>query len=187
MQDQLTAPGTKGVIGKILTHPLRLRCLIALANRQASAAQLAREFGKDPGTVDYHVKELLKVGAIEEADSQKNNGATERFYRAIIRPFTTDEENAELSLKERNDWAATVLQMIVADATYSLEAAKLAERPDHNIVRFPTNVDEQGWKDLNKAAEQFLERAYDVEAETCARGGGDIPVRVVSLIFEMPR
>lgn len=183
----LTQQKTKGVIGDIISHPLRVSCLVALANRKASAAQLAREFKVDPGTTDYHVKKLLKAGAIELIETVKNNGADEALYRAVQRPLMNDEESAALSDDERTEWVERVLGLITADASASLQAGTFSERPDHNIVRFPTNVDEQGWKDLNKAAEQFLERAYDVEAETCARGGGDISVRVVSLVFEMPR
>jgi DNA-binding transcriptional ArsR family regulator len=185
-----TALQSKGTIGKIISHPIRVQCLIALTERKASVAQLARDFDVDPGALASHVKKLLEAGSIELVEVRKNNGARERFYKAVERPEISDEESDAMSREERIEWCEHIVALIMADLSLALPTT-LAERPDHAVIRFPTLVDEQGFKDLSQAAGEFLERAYDVEAESAGRmvesGEKAIPTRVMGLVFEVPR
>jgi len=174
-------------LAKLLSHPLRVKTLIALTERKASCAELAKDFNVDPGTLAWHMEQLKDAKAIRLIESKPAKGSTEHFYRAITRAEVTNGENSDLSDAERLDFSKIIVQLGMADASLSIEAETFAQRSDHSVIRFPTNVDEQGWKDLNEAAGEFLDRAYSIEAESAGRGGGDIPVRVVALVFEMPR
>lgn len=49
---------------KALTHPLRAAILNALADRDASPIELAKEMGASLPNVSYHVRALLKLGAV---------------------------------------------------------------------------------------------------------------------------
>ena len=50
---------------KALAHPLRIRILALLAERDASPVQLAQRLDATLGTVAYHVRTLQKLGLIE--------------------------------------------------------------------------------------------------------------------------
>ena len=49
---------------KALSHPLRATILNALADREASPVELAREMKESLPSVSYHVRALHKLGAI---------------------------------------------------------------------------------------------------------------------------
>src|ERR1044072_8530230 len=83
-------------LGASVAHPLRSRCLTILAGRTASPNELAIELQEDVGNVSYHVKQLLKMEAIELVSERPVRGAVEHFYRAVKRPQLTDEESAAL-------------------------------------------------------------------------------------------
>lgn len=181
-----TTTKVKRSLANLLSHPLRIQSLIALTERKASCAELAREFEVDLGTLYFHLDKLHKADLIEVVEQRPAKGSTESFYRAAQRPEIDEDENAALSVKGRLKWSKRIVALILADADTSIQAETFAERPDHSVIRFPTNVDQQGWEDLNEAAKQFLAKAMDIEAQSAGRGGGGIPVRVVSLVFEMP-
>lgn len=175
---------------KIVSHPLRVRCLIATAERETSTTKLAEDLGVNVGTLWTHLKKLEEAGAIEEVRSESVRGGVERFYKAVQRPLTSNEETASMSPEDRAEWASRVFQLMIADAAYALEEGTFAQRPDHNAIRFPCNLDEQGWKDVTEVYEKAFERALEIEAESAGRiiesGEDSKPVRVMSMVFEFP-
>lgn len=176
---------------KIVVHPLRIRCLIAMAERETSTTKLAHELGVNVGTLWAHVRRLEEAGLIEEVHSESVRGSREYFYKAVQRPLTTDEETAEMTPQDRLKWAERVVQMIMADAAYAIEEGTFAERPDHNAIRFPAHLDQQGWEDVTNVYTEAFEKALEIEAESTGRminsGEASIPVRIMSMVFEMPK
>lgn len=88
-------PGTPGAAGearppltierpdqlKALGHPLRLRVLELLADREARTNRaLAGELGVDPGHLHFHVRMLLRAGLIEPT---AGGHGREKPYRAV--------------------------------------------------------------------------------------------------------
>jgi DNA-binding transcriptional ArsR family regulator len=178
-------------LGAIVAHPLRTRCLTVLSDRTASPNELAQELGEDVGNVSYHVKQLLKMEAIELVRERPVRGAIEHFYRAIRRPVLSYEENLNLSVEERMRFSRLVLQFSVADAATAIDSGSLGQRADHHLTRLPVQVDEEGWRELSDLHAEMLQRAMDVEAASAERMSGDpesagIPARVISMFFEMP-
>jgi DNA-binding transcriptional ArsR family regulator len=49
---------------KAVAHPLRAAILTALADREASPTELAKEMGEPLPNVSYHVRALHKLGAL---------------------------------------------------------------------------------------------------------------------------
>lgn len=185
-------PASLASLRDIVCHPLRIRSLIYLTERSASVAEMAEEFGADKATISYHVKKLEAAGAVEVAEiREKPRGPHETVYRALQRPLMDDEESAALPTAERQTWIERIFAMIVADATAALQSGTFAARADHNIARFPTVVDEEGWVDLTVLLAETLDRSMDIQAESAARMIEDpkarsIPVRVMTMLFESP-
>lgn len=178
-------------LGAIVAHPLRSQCLTILAERTASPNQLAIALEEDVGNVSYHVKQLLKMEAIELVSERPVRGAVEHFYRAVKRPQLTDEESAALSLDERLRWARHILQVSTADAATAIETTTFGQRPDHHVSRLPILVDEQGWAELGEIYGEALQKSLDVQAASAERmttdsDGAGIPATIVTMFFEMP-
>jgi DNA-binding transcriptional ArsR family regulator len=68
---------------KALGHPLRLRILRLCGDRALTNKQLADRLDRDPGTVLYHVRQLVEAGLIEPAEVRTgDSGALEKPYRS---------------------------------------------------------------------------------------------------------
>ncbi len=77
---------------KALAHPLRLRILRLCWQRELTNKQLAERLDRDPGTVLYHVRQLLKAGLLEPAPFRTGeSGAPEKPYRAKARSWWLDD------------------------------------------------------------------------------------------------
>ncbi len=76
---------------KALAHPLRLRILRLCGLHELTNKQLADRLGQDPGTVLYHVRQLLSTGFLEPAEVRTGaSGALEKPYRSTGRSWHLD-------------------------------------------------------------------------------------------------
>jgi len=181
----------EATLGATVAHPLRCRCLAILADRVASPAEIARELRMEVSNVGYHVNALAEAGLIEEVGQRPVRGAVEHFYRAIVRPITSDEEEAELSHPERMSFARTIWSLIAANATTAIEAGTLVERANHHLTRVPLKVDEQGWTEMTQAYMELYERVYEIQTASAERLGAnpdDPGISALSVLacFETP-
>src|SRR6201989_792642 len=117
-----TRRSPEATLGATVAHPMRCRCLAILADRVARPAEIARELGLEVSNVGYHVSALAEAGLIEEVGQRPVRGAVEHFYRAIMRPISSDEEQEDLTYPERNSFARTIWSLITANATTALAA-----------------------------------------------------------------
>lgn len=77
---------------KALAHPLRLRILRLCIDRELTNKQLAERLGRDPGTVLYHVRQLVDAGFLLPADVRTGpSGALEKPYRSTARSWWLDD------------------------------------------------------------------------------------------------
>ena len=92
---QPTGPGKKPAASdleiKALAHPLRLRILRLCGLHELTNKQLADRLGQDPGTMLYHVRQLLSAGFLETAEVRTGeSGALEKPYRSTGRSWNLD-------------------------------------------------------------------------------------------------
>ena len=93
--EQTSADGKKPAASareiKALAHPLRLRILRLCGLHELTNKQLADRLGQDPGTVLYHVRQLLSTGFLEPAGVRTGvSGALEKPYRSTGRSWNLD-------------------------------------------------------------------------------------------------
>jgi DNA-binding transcriptional ArsR family regulator len=174
----------------LVASPARIKTLVVLVERTASPKEIADEIGETLRSVSYQVKELLKLGLIEPVRVEPRRGAVAHFYRATIRPIWSDAEWAELSIEERQRFAAWTLSLVNCDVAEALEARTFNARPDAHSSRTPFYVDERGWKEINEIQNEALERSLEVGTAAAQRlaenGEQGIHGRAVMLCIEMP-
>jgi hypothetical protein len=182
---------SKSSLGAIVGHPIRTRCWTILTERTASPNELKDMLGASINDVAYHVKVLRDMNVIELVDTKQRRGATEHFYRAIERAFSTDEDTASRSIENRTELARHVCQLALADQAIALEEGTFCERPDHYVTRIPLRVDEEGWRELNAAYADLVARIFDAQdnsAQRMASGESEAGIKAtaVAMFFEMP-
>jgi DNA-binding transcriptional ArsR family regulator len=174
-----------------VAHPIRSKCLVILAEREASPAEIAKELNLDVSKIGYHVTALADAKLIELTRTQPVRGAVEHFYRAVQLPYVTTEQEGERRLADRRVYAESVWSIVAANAAHSFETGTYLRRNDHYLTRFAFNVDERGWQDAAAAHAELEARIFDIQKEAAERmvETDEKPMRAVSFQswFEVPR
>ncbi|TFJ91512.1 ArsR/SmtB family transcription factor [Lentibacillus salicampi] len=79
---------------KVISNPLRSRMIALLFEQPMTPKQTADLLGKNPGTVYYHIQQLVKhdILEIESVDTEK--GVVEKYYRAKAVSFRNPEQES---------------------------------------------------------------------------------------------
>ncbi|HEX3737650.1 MAG TPA: hypothetical protein VHV53_08920 [Solirubrobacterales bacterium] len=184
----------KSTAAAVLAHPLRVRILALLNERDLSPVEFCRE-GFAPESMDvshvaYHFRELAEYGCLEVIEENKRRGSIEHVYRGIGRAFFSDSHWAALTPEERARISRTVIQGFFARADEAMMADTFDAREDRHLSWIAMKLDEQGWKELTTTltaaygeAEQIRIEAEERLAEsgepgfttTCAIAGFESP------------
>ncbi len=172
---------------KVLAHPLRHRILVVLSERVASPKEIAELFGERLGNVSYHVKVLADMGCIELVSTTPRRGAVEHHYRAVRRPYFSDEDWARLPLQSRRAIGSQQLGRMLTDIVEAAEAGGF-DRTDAHVSWIPLELDEPALAELTEMLRQVLERSMELEAESLARLQGEpgIAAQLMMLQFLRP-
>jgi DNA-binding transcriptional ArsR family regulator len=185
-----TAPTMETTLAAIVAHPTRARAFTILTERTASPVEIAQEIGKDVGHVGYHVRKLQQLDLIELVDERPVRGAVEHFYRAIVRPYVSEEEFTQQKLEDREVFTRHILQFHVADIARAMDEHTFDSRPNRAVLRTPMTVDEDGFQELADLHVEMYERTLDIQARSDERRTGSedsgIPIVSTTMFFETP-
>lgn len=172
---------------KALAHPLRIRILALLEERDASPVQLAEHLDATLGTVAYHVRTLERLGLIEMVATHQRRGATEHVYAAREHPRISDQAWSAASPMAKHVMIASVLSQAGQYATQSATAGGF-DRTESHITRTALKLDEKGWVALSEATKKWLAQVQRIEEQTEKRTGKSIEetfdVGLVIMLFE---
>ena len=155
-------------IAKALAHPLRARILQRLGERVASPGDLAVELGAPLGVVSYHVRMLRDYECVELVRTEPVRGALQHFYRATARPNLDEGQWRTLPSGLRRELTGETIGELVGDLGLAADAGKL-EDPEVVLSRTPLELDEKGFKKLNRLMAKALDQALAIAAESSAR------------------
>jgi DNA-binding transcriptional ArsR family regulator len=173
-------------IAKALAHPLRARILQRLGERVASPGDLAVELGAPLGVVSYHVRMLRDYDCVELVRTEPRRGALQHFYRATARPQLDEDQWRTLPSGLRRELAGETIQEVVDDLARAADGGTLDD-PDVIVTRMPLELDERGWKKLNRLLSRTMEQALQIASESAGRGdaGADrFPTELAVLHFK---
>src|SRR5437763_16525376 len=129
---------------KAMSHPIRLRALMVLNERVASPSEIAQELDESLGVVSYHVRMLEELGCIELVRTTPRRGAIEHHYRALERPWLTDDQVERIPPSLRRTLSGSVFAQLAED----IAAASKRDRLDevrHRMVRMAVLLDDEAW------------------------------------------
>jgi DNA-binding transcriptional ArsR family regulator len=172
---------------KALAHPLRVRILSMLEERDASPVQLSEHLDATLGTVAYHVRTLERLGLIEMVATHQRRGATEHVYAAREHPRFSDAAWSSTNPMAKHVMIASALSQIGEFATKSAAAGGF-DGTDANATRQALKLDAEGYSQLAEAAQRWLQEAEAIEEAAAKRlAGADgtaIDAGFVLLLFE---
>lgn len=130
---------------KALVHPIRMKLLSELSQRDVSPAGFARKLGEPIPNVAYHFRVLEEMGFIEEVGTRPVRGSIEHFYRRTVTVIFSDEDWLRLPEESRRVLACTFLGDVVVRVSEAIQTGTLTGREGTHITWMPLRLDEQGW------------------------------------------
>jgi DNA-binding transcriptional ArsR family regulator len=175
-----------GVV-KAIGHPLRMQLLSRLNERVASPVELARELDESVQLVSYHVRILRDLGFVELVRTTPRRGAIEHHYRAVRRPYFSDDDYAALPPNARAALAGTVLGSILQHAVHGHEnGAFEQDRVDPQMLSDNLVLDEEAWGKLAGKILELYEYTRELQAEAVPRlqdGAEEVTGRLAILLY----
>jgi DNA-binding transcriptional ArsR family regulator len=166
-------------IAKALAHPLRARILQRLGERVTSPGDLALELGAPLGVVSYHVRMLREYDCVELVRTEPRRGALQHFYRATARPSLEPEQWRSLPATLRRELSGATVGQLLEDLGAAADAGALDD-PEVITTRMPLELDERGFRKLNKLLAKTLEQATQIATESAERTAENPDSRVAT-------
>lgn len=172
-----------------VAHRIRIEVLGLLNEGVYSASELAKLVGVPITTAAHHIKELADSGCIEVARVEKVRNADQHYYRAVQLPYVSDEEAEFLPPEVKQEYAALILQAIMAEGLGSLWGGKMNDDPLIRLMWRWFNLDEQGRQELADEQLESWERTMEIEARAANRRAesGEEPVTVIAAVMSFQR
>lgn len=174
---------------RALAHPLRVKLLAYLNDREWSPNELSEELNEGLSQVSYHIKVLRDLEMIEMTRTEPRRGAVEHYYRAIERAYIP-RWMAKLLPRSGNEIVGSnILEAIEEDLIASVKSGKFYEREDTHASYTPVTLDSIGCEEADEVAIRAIEEILEIQGKAAnrrAKGHGDgayIPVSAAFLIF----
>ncbi|HEY8581682.1 MAG TPA: winged helix-turn-helix domain-containing protein, partial [Capillimicrobium sp.] len=133
---------------KAMSHPVRVRAMRILEEREASPSEIARELDLPIVNVSHHIKVLVKLGVIEQVAERYVRGAIEHRYRLVPR-VTLSRADIELMPAEGVRRVITgAAGRIVGSLNDAIASERFYERTDNHVTWTPLELDEEGWANV---------------------------------------
>jgi DNA-binding transcriptional ArsR family regulator len=168
---------------QVLGHPLRVRILEAL-REPGSAATVARQVGEARQKVNYHLKELERVGLVAPVGERRSGNFIETLYESVARSFLVSPRVA-WSDRRRVDTLRqqhSLERLVMVGGKLERDAISLLDRAafdGEQIASAAVEVDVQFADEKDRSA--FLDAYLEAVRQLCDRYGSHegLPYRVV--------
>jgi hypothetical protein len=184
----------KSTAASVLAHPVRVRVLEILNERDMSPIEFCRE-GFAPDNMDvshvaYHFRELAEYGCLTVIEENKRRGSVEHVYRGIGRAYFSDRDWSDVSPEDRARITKTVFQGLLARVESAVMAETFDRREDRHMSWIAMKLDEHGWREmattLGAAFSEVEQIRTDAEGRLARSGETPIPTTCAILGFESP-
>ncbi len=157
----------------MLAHPLRVRILEILNERDLSPVEFCRE-GFAPESLEvshvaYHFRELAQCGALEVIERNPRRGSVEHVYRGVGRAYFSDLEWSELDRGQRARLSKTMFEGLLARVEGALMSDTFDARENRHLTWIAMRLDEQGWSEMTTALAATFGEIEQIRADAEAR------------------
>ncbi len=189
-EEKATADGLRSRMVAALTHSLRGPILGILAERPASAGEIAAELEVPAESVGHQLRRLRREGLVRLVERRERRGVAENYYRATLDPIIDDEEFGALSPEQRHRFSAHVIKCLSVDASRAHKAGTLNSRSDMCSAHVRMLLDERGWRELAEIHREAFDKVITLRQCVAERIKGSsstcIPAASTLLCFELP-
>jgi hypothetical protein len=193
------SPKEKATVAEAVRHPIRVRILEVLNERDMSPTDFVDQgyadffFGQRPSVshVAYHFRELAQFGCLEPVAWRRARGAVGTTYRGVARDEFIGEEWTRLTAAEQRAISRAVAQGLIARIDGAMTAETFNSRDNRHLSWFAMELDEHGWEEAGTLLADTFAAIVRIqsEAEERLRESAERGVTATAglLFFESPR
>jgi hypothetical protein len=163
----------KSTAATVLSHPLRVRILEVLNQRDMSPVEFCREGfapeAMEVSRVAYHFRELAEYGSLVVVEQNLRRGSVEHVYRGLGRAYFSDLQWNELDREERVRLSKTMVQGLMARVEGALMSDTFDSRVNRHLTWIAMRLDEQGWSEMTTALTAAFGEVEQIRADAEAR------------------
>ena len=194
----MRSPKEKATVAEAVRHPIRVRILEVLNERDMSPTDFVNQgyadfyFGQRPSVshVAYHFRELAQFGCLEAVAWRRARGAVGTTYRGVARDEFIGDAWTGLSTAEQRDISRAVAQGLIARIDGAMTAETFDSRDNRHLSWSAMKLDERGWEEAGTLlADTFASMArIQRQAEERLRKSAEPGVTATAglLFFESP-
>lgn len=144
---------------KAMSHPLRVRILRLCGGRELTNKQLADRLGVDPGTVLYHVRQLVDAGFLEPVSARTGeSGALEKPYRSTGRSWWLSVGPDDLGDDDGGDGPAPIV-------AFQQELAEAGPGSVATYARFALHLSPEDVAELDRRIVAVIDAFVETDGE----------------------
>lgn len=156
-----------------LSHPVRRRILRSLADHPGSASSLAAEFEMHLSPVSYHLNRVLAedCNVVDLVEMIPRRGSVEKLY-TLKGEVWAGGSTGTSPRAERGPPRAMAPGECFLEAVEALDADTFARLEGSAWEWFPVAVDSKGWKEIQRAREEFNKQLREAVRDSERRAAG---------------
>lgn len=182
----------KSTAAAVLAHPLRVRVLEVLNERDMSPVEFCREgFAPENMNVShvaYHFRELAEYGCLSVVEENKRRGSIEHVYRGSGRAYFSDVDWSKVPEEDRARLTKTVFQGLLARVESAVMTGTFDARDDRHLSWIAMKLDEQGWREMATALAAAFSEVEQIrtDAERRLEDSDEEPIPATCAILGFP-
>lgn len=106
---------------KAISNPLRSRIIALLYEKPMTPKQTADLLKKNPGTIYYHIQQLVKYEILEVDSVNTDKGIVEKYYKSKAVNFTNPEQETPPEHVEQRMATVYLSQKLVNELSKDIE------------------------------------------------------------------
>jgi DNA-binding transcriptional ArsR family regulator len=175
---------------KALAHPLRVRILRLLEQKDMSPVEISTVLGIPVNRVSYHMRQLARFDLVKLVKTTPRRGAVEHYYRLRARPRISDKAWGQVPEIVKEAMAGAAVQQILSHVHLNAASGGF-DRADAHLSRSDIVLDEQGWEEISGELKRTLSRVEELAGASAARlekagdSGTRVPATVVLAMLEV--
>lgn len=157
-----------------LSHPVRRRILRSLADQPGSASSLAAEFGMQLSPVSYHLNRVLAedCNVVDLVKMIPRRGSVEKLYVLNRKVWAGGSSGGTSTRADKGPLRALAPGECFLEAVEALDSDTFAKLKGSAWEWFPVAVDAKGWKEIQRAREEFNKQLEDAVRDSEERATG---------------
>ena len=150
---------------RALAHPLRVRMMSILHEREASPKELAAEFGIPLANIAYHIQVLRKLKLIKLVKKTPRRGAVEHHYRAERMAMIDNDSWESTPTLIKQSLVGATLDSISQDVKEAAQSGGF-EQADIHMTSSRWLFDQTAWDELDKMLREVVTRGEELAKES---------------------